>query len=315
MKFTPATRKKIKLRLAISGPSGTGKTYTGLTIAKPFGKIAVIDTENRSASRYAEEVASFDVLEMAPPYHPDELIKALQVAHGQGYDVILVDSLSHFYFGPGGILDLVGQYAKKHRGNSHAAWGDVTPIYNRMVETLLRCPMHLICTMRAKADYLVTKDSDGKSVIEKVGMAPIMRDGLEYEFDVSLMLTRDHTAIVEKSRCLGLPVAIEHPGEDLGRMLLAWTEDGQSAADRLRSQIDDLEATLSGISEGHARYEFRSETLSTLTQAIEAKGGQPGHILGPVADGAPTLSTWGEKPLRVWLEWLKRQKESTNGQP
>lgn len=233
--FQKATRKKNKLRLAIAGPSGVGKTYTSLTVGKHFGKIAYIDTEHRSASRYAGLVADFDVLEFEPPFHPDRLIYAINEAEKAGYDVVIVDSLSHFWAGQGGILEIVDEVAAKNRArgnyNNFTAWKDGTKIFNDMVEKIIRCQIHIICCMRSKAEYLQTEDSKGKKKIEKVGTAPIQRDGLEYEFDLVLDMDVHHNAVISKSRVLPpLPDVMRAPGDELAKRLLEWTETGVAVA-------------------------------------------------------------------------------------
>ena len=161
--FKQAVKTESKLRLAIAGPSGSGKTYTALALAAalvPGGKVAVVDTEHGSAAKYAD-IFSFDVAPAAPPYHPDGLIKLATFAANNGYDVVIVDSVSHYWSGAGGVLDLKEEAERRMRNpNSYTAWKDVTPIHQRMVDTLVAIPAHVIVTMRSKMEYSLRPSAD-----------------------------------------------------------------------------------------------------------------------------------------------------------
>ena len=50
-----------------------------------------------------------------------------------------------------------------------------------MVDAILQSKCHVVVTMRSKMEYVQEKNSDGRTVINKVGMAPIQRSGMEYE--------------------------------------------------------------------------------------------------------------------------------------
>lgn len=233
MSFVKATKKQAKLRLNLNGPAGAGKTYSALAIAKGLGgKTALIDTERGSASKYADKF-DFDVEELFDNYHPDRLIKTLEAA--SGYDNIIVDSLSHFWNGKGGMLDLAEQEvqdmkARGHKADSYAAWKKVTPIYNALIQKLLGLNAHLICTARAKMDYEKDKDERGKTVVVAVGLAPELRDGWQYEFDVEGMLTRENVLIVGKTRCPDLKgKTFKEPGAEFSAILKRWLEDGAPA--------------------------------------------------------------------------------------
>jgi len=226
--FTRATKEQAKLRLALIGPSGSGKTYTALRVAQAIGgRIALIDTEHGSASKYADEFA-FDTLHLTQ-FSPQTYVQAI-IAAAQAqppYDVLIIDSLSHAWMGKGGALQMVDQAAKRYSNNRFAAWRDVTPQHNKLVEALIRCPFHLIATMRTKTAYEVQRDDKGKVKPVKIGLAPIQRDGFEYEFDVVGDLDLEHNLIVSKTRCRALDNAIiEKPGPDLAATLLEWLTDG-----------------------------------------------------------------------------------------
>lgn len=223
MAFQKAVKHESKLRLAITGPSGAGKTYTALNIAKHLaGPVAFLDTEHGSASKYAD-LFEFDVMELQPPYHPDRFGEAIRDAHAAGYKVIILDSLTHAWSGTGGMLDLVDQIGKRMGGNSFAAWKDATPIQNRLIESIVGAPIHVIATMRSKQDYAQEKDDRGKTVVKKVGMAAQQREGFEYEFDVVIDLDIDHNGIVNKSRAPILAdKVIAKPGREVADMLNEW---------------------------------------------------------------------------------------------
>lgn len=223
--FKKAVKHEAKLRLSIAGPSGAGKTYTALRLATGLGKrIAFIDTERGSASKYADEF-DFDVMELRPPYHPDRFLAAIKDAEEAGYDVCIVDSLSHAWNGPGGILELVDEESRKSKGNSYVAWAKGTPIQNKFIDGLTGAGMHIIGTMRSKTEYILEQGSNGKSTPKKVGMAPIQRDGFEYEFDVCLEMTPDNDGIVGKTRCSPIAGRIfAKPGEELAALLQDWLQ-------------------------------------------------------------------------------------------
>jgi hypothetical protein len=225
--FTKATKKQSKLRMALVGPAGSGKTYTALSIAKGLGqRIAVIDTERGSASKYSDTF-SFDVLELES-FAPDKYIEGMGLASQAGYDVLIIDSLSHAWAGKDGLLEFVDKAAARMKtANSFAAWREATPIHNKLVDSILSVPLHLIVTMRAKTEYVQEKDERGKTTIRKVGMQPIQRDGLEFEFDVVADLDQDNAFIVSKTRCSALSGAvITRAGADIAKTLAAWLSDG-----------------------------------------------------------------------------------------
>jgi len=290
MGFQKATKKKSKLRLALVGPSGAGKTYSALLIAKALGKkIAVVDTEHGSASKYAGDVADFDVLELTS-FDPDHYIHAIETAAREGYDVVVIDSLSHAWAGKGGLLEFVDQAAKRSQsGNSYTAWRDATPKHNRLIDALIQAPLHVIATMRAKTEYVLEQGKGSKLMPRKVGLAPVQRDGMEYEFDVVGDITLDHELLITKTRCSALADAvISRPGEELGRTLLAWLSDGADAPTAPKDEtpakpkIDDEELTaflavaddimsLDELADHFSALSRRRLTRAQVDRAVEVK--------------------------------------------
>lgn len=234
MAFQKATKKQAKGRMAIDGPSGSGKTFTALRVAKalaPTGKIAVIDTERGSASKYAD-LFTFDVCEIADDFHPNHYISALKEAEAAGYEVVIIDSLSHAWEGAGGVLELTDKAAARSKtGNSYTAWRETTPIHNSLINAMLQSRCHLIVTMRSKTEYVLQDDDRGKKVPKKIGMAPVQRAGMEYEFDVVVDMDLEHRGIVAKTRCYKLKDAVfTEPGEnDLGKTFAEWLNSGDEA--------------------------------------------------------------------------------------
>lgn len=198
-KFQRAERKRAKVKIAITGPSGAGKTYSALALASGLGKrIAVIDTENDSASLYSDRF-EFDTLVIDAPYTIQKYLEAINAAQEEGYDVLIIDSITHAWAGEGGLL------AKKEAldargGNSFSNWAGITREHEQFKANLLGSDIHLICTMRSKQDYVLDMGDKGKTTPRKVGLAPIQRDGMEYEFTTVFDVSMDHDASTSKDR-------------------------------------------------------------------------------------------------------------------
>lgn len=224
--FQKAKKSQSKARIAIIGPSGSGKTYTALTIASALGnKIAVIDTENGSASKYAD-IFDFDVANLTS-YHPENYIQMIREAEAAGYDVLIIDSLSHAWAGPEGVLELVDKAAVKYKDNRFSAWRDASPLHNKLVHTIITANMHVIATLRAKTEWVISQDERGRMVPQKVGLAPVQRDGIDYEFDVVMEMDTNHNLYVTKTRCAALDNYVANkPDKSLGLIIKNWLEDG-----------------------------------------------------------------------------------------
>lgn len=235
MRFVQCENTGFHLRVALIGPAGSGKSYTALRIATELAsgdnKAAILDTENRSARRYARDFRRrFLALELQR-FAPADYIQAIKDAAAEGVEVLVIDSLSHAWMGKGGVLDMVDQSAKRQArgssGSSFNGWREVTPEHNRLVEALIQAPLHLIVTMRVKTEYVVEKDGNGKSVPRKVGLAPVQRDGLEYEFDVVGDMTTEHDLVITKTRCSALAdQVVNRPGAELVGVLQDWLAGG-----------------------------------------------------------------------------------------
>jgi DNA polymerase III delta prime subunit len=239
MQIKRATRQLAHVRIALVGPSGAGKTFTALRIARglvgPEGRVCVIDTERGSASLYANEpdiAGEYDVLELTDQFSPDVYVKAIKTVTGAGYDVCVIDSLTHAWAGAGGALEMADDVVKRSRsGNSFTAWREVTPQHNKLVDTILQARCHVIVTMRVKTEWVLEKDEKtGKQVPRKIGLAPIQRAGMEYEFDLVADLDPEHNLVVSKSRCRALTDrVIRRPDGEIAAALRDWLSSGAPA--------------------------------------------------------------------------------------
>lgn len=228
--FQKATKATAKLRCAVFGPSGAGKTYSCLRIASGLGgKIAVIDTERMSASKYADrfEFDTCDLIDRSIDGYCDAIIGAGKA----GYGVLVIDSLSH------GWQELCASVEKlanaKYRGNTWSAWSEGTPQQRKLVDTLLDFPGHVLATMRSKTEWQTASGDNGKSRPIRVGLAPEQGKGIEYEFDLLLELNPDHNANIIKDRTgKWQDKIVEKPDESFGKALADWLADGVEAPQR-----------------------------------------------------------------------------------
>lgn len=255
-----ATRQKAKIRLGLSGPSGSGKTASALLMAYgltgDWSKIAVIDTENNSADLYANHtiesdggkfvIGEFQVLPFEKPYSPERYIEALKDCESAGVEVIIVDSISHEWNGSGGVMEIVDNLkASSNSKNAFTSgWSEATPRHNKFIEAMLSSKCHIIGCMRSKVDYILeTVERNGKSiqVPKKVGMAPIQREGVDYEFTIHFDLNLNHYATAMKDRSslfIAAPGFI--PSVATGQMILEWCESGVDTETAINKAIENL---------------------------------------------------------------------------
>lgn len=225
-----AERRKAKLRMALIGPSGSGKTMSALKLAFGIGgKVGIIDTENGSADLYAH-LGDYDVITLSAPYTVQSYREALHAFEAANYDVIIFDSISHAWAGEGGLLEKSSNLEKSGKvKNSYAAWREITPDHNRLVESLLQSPAHIIVTMRVKTEYVLEKDDRGKMVPRKIGLAPVQRDGVEYEFTLVMDISDNHIANASKDRTGLFDGWYDTISAATGRKLKEWLESGADA--------------------------------------------------------------------------------------
>lgn len=224
--FKRATKAAAKLRLALIGVSGSGKTFSALSIARGIGKkVAVLDTEHGSAAKYADQF-EFDTLELED-FDPANYVGAIEAAERAGYDVLIIDSLTHAWSGTGGILE-----QKDRAGAGFDAWRKLTPKHNALVDAIVGSKLHVIATMRSKQEYAVEINERGKAAPKKLGMGAVQRDGMEYEFDVVGFIDEAALTITKTRYPRIAGKVIQRPGESLGLELAAWLSDGTAPVAR-----------------------------------------------------------------------------------
>jgi KaiC/GvpD/RAD55 family RecA-like ATPase len=253
-----AVRPALKARLMLAGPAGAGKTFTALEIATTLGhSVLVIDTEKESALTYASEF-EFEHLPWHEPYDPRELGTTL-VEAAAAYDVLVVDSFSHFWTGTGGTLDIAdGRFG---------GWKTARPAQGDAVTGILTAPAHVIICVRSKIEYTaeeVEQNGRRKQVVKKLGMAPQQDATLEYELNLSVEIDIDHRLSVSKSRSTAVAVGRTFaPGHarDLAKAYGEWLSSGEPFADLdVRARIDT------------ARRELSDEQKRTLWQLWKDQG-------------------------------------------
>ena len=295
MAFKKAVKEKAKLRLALCGLAGSGKTFSALSTASEIGKliraaghgegrIAVIDSEHGSASLYADRF-EFDVCELES-FSPLAYVEQIREAESAGYDLIVVDSLTHAWSGKDGALDQKDQAADRG-GNSWTAWRNVTPKHNALVDAIVGSTSHVIATMRTKMEYVQERDEkSGKTEIKKVGLAAVQREGMEYEFTLVGDVDLRHTLKISKTRCDGIDIGdlFEKPGEHFARKLYSWLTSG---ADPVRApQFTSVpEAQPDGIANGIA------DAFTAYLAAIDAAADLPSLDGAATGPGKPAKGT------------------------
>lgn len=264
--FTKASKQKAKLRAAIYGPSGSGKTFSALRMAAGMGgKVALVDTERSSASKYADRF-EFDTLDLEPPTI-DQYIGAIAAAGKAGYNVLVIDSLSH---GWQELLNEIDRLAKaKYRGNTWSAWNEGTPKQRKLVDAILTFPGHVIATIRSKTAWETGDDGKGKSKPIRVGLAPEQGKGIEYEFDLLIQISVDHIATIEKDRTGKFQdQTIEKPGEEFGKALSDWLSEGIAPPDPMEDTAHAKRAINNALTAAGKSRDERGQIISEWLKSL-----------------------------------------------
>jgi energy-coupling factor transporter ATP-binding protein EcfA2 len=270
--FKKAVKYEAKGRVAFIGPAGSGKSYTALKLARalagPTGKIAAADTEHGSLSKYAD-LFDFDVCELSS-YSPTAFIGTLREAEKGGYSVFITDSLSHFWVGKDGALEFVDMAAKRYKDNM-GGWKEFRPHEREMVDAMISSPMHIIVTMRTKTEYVEdVNQHTGKKMRRKVGLAPVQREGLEYEFDLVAYMDDENTMIVDKTRCSAYSgKALTRPGEKEFSAFIDWLKG--APLDRNKAPLPLAEDEGSA----YAQERLKQQKLAAVPQPIRQKYEHP----------------------------------------
>jgi hypothetical protein len=282
MKLSKATRQQVKLRMGLSGASGFGKTYSALLLAygmtNDWNKIAVIDTENNSASLYSD-LGDYNVLALSAPFSPERYIEAIKTCESAGMDVIIIDSITHEWEGVGGCLQIVDSL-----GGRFQDWSKVTPRHQAFINAILQSSCHIITTVRRKQDYDMTKNEKGYVQVQKVGTKEVTRDGFEYELTINFEFLNDkHMVRASKDRTSmfsGKPEFVIT--SETGRMILEWCNKGvESAKIEVAEQSLDLLDALFGVESANDLIELQSvwnnyaslQSNKDFINAVKAKKG------------------------------------------
>lgn len=242
MQLQKAQRHQVKLRIGLSGPSGFGKTYSALLMAygitNNWNKIALIDTENKSASLYSH-LGDFNVLSLDEPFSPERYLEAIKLCEDSDIELIIIDSISHEWQGKGGCLEIHEQL-----GGRFQDWAKVTPRHNAFIDAIILSKCHLITTSRSKVDYSLDKDGNGKTKVMKLGTKAITREGFEYELTVNFEFLNDkHLVQASKDRTelfSGKPEFIIN--SSTGKKLIDWCNQGISL-DNIKAEIENCESS------------------------------------------------------------------------
>jgi len=273
MQLQKATRKQVKLKLGLSAVAGGGKTKGALLLAKglcgEWDKIAVIDTENNSASLYSD-MGPFNTLELTADYTPEKYIQAIKTCEDAGMDVIIIDSITHEWDGKGGIIDI----SNSMTGNSFTNWAKITPRHQAFIDAILQSKCHIITTVRRKQDYEMNKDSNGKTTVTKAGLKEVTREGFEYELTLNFNLDERHNCTASKDRT-GL--FMDKPAfiitEETGKLIKQWCETGVEVKPVLPALTP--EAFAKGIERIKAG---EKELIKKLKESFELSLGQQAEL-------------------------------------
>ena len=293
--FRKAERRKAKLRLAITGPAGSGKTYGALQVAQGLGgRIAMIDTENGSGDLYSS-ICEYDIMNINAPFDPRKYIQAIHDAENEGYDVLIIDSLSHCWISEGGLLDMKEQLATSGKYNSFSAWSKVTPIQNKLIEAMLTSKCHIIATMRSRTDYVQVVNDKGRTEIRKVGLAPVQRDGMDYEFSVVFDLNNEHTVTVSKDRTSIFDGKNFTLSSETGATLLEWLNSGKDIPDvreinerkqsiykaylsLFKGSKQEAQNAILAITQGRGSKDWTIDDLNNLQADLDTRSNSPEQL-------------------------------------
>jgi len=266
LQLKKAEKKQVKLKIGFSGASGFGKTYSALLMAYgvtgDWSKIAVIDSENDSASLYSD-LGDYNVIDLQAPFSPERYIEAISVCENSGIELIIIDSITHEWDGQGGCLEI---YEKA--GGAYRDWAKVTPRHKKFVDAILQSKCHIFTTVRRKQDYEQTKDNSGKWKVQKVGTKEVTREGFEYELTVNFEITNaNHLSVASKDRTglfMGEPEFVIT--SDTGKKLIDWATDG----------VDPIDYAITSISNADTIPDLKSiwtanKSFQTNEKFIEAK--------------------------------------------
>jgi len=309
MRIVKAVREKTHMKLALTGPSGAGKIWAAIGLAKGLsddGRVVVIDSENNSSSFYSGTTDEpgqwdFDVIPLKAPFTPQSYMAAVEAAVEAGYSIAVIDSLTHEWAASGGILD--EKAAKDMQGgNSYTNWNGIKQIHNAFIESLLQAPIHIVATLRSKTDYVLetttNKHREEVQAPRKVGMAPISSYGIDYEFSIVFDIDRaTHMAVASKDRTAMFGNKAMFLTPQIGKQLKAWMEGGASTSNSVSGQKPAPAQTAAKPKGGRKAKE---------QQPIEAPDVVQGEPMDNSADdNVPCLTPEQRGKLRLYLNTYK----------
>ena len=264
-----AERKQSKLRIGLSSPSGGGKTYSGLVLAKglvgDWSKIGLIDSENGRGDIYSD-LGEYNIITLRAPFTPESYIAAIHEFEKYGVDAIIVDSVTHEWAGEGGCLQLNEKLAiAKYKGNIWSAWSETTPRHQRFLDAITSSTCHVITTVRNKVETVMGDDKK----VKKVGTKEEQREGFEYELTVNFNIDRDsHTVMASKDNTRLFegqdPFVIT---EKTGEMLRDWVASGAAdkTAEEKEALKDEIDSALLLMDKKRETLEKQTGSLNLMT--------------------------------------------------
>jgi len=302
MELKRAQRKSAKLKLGISSPSGGGKTLGSLLIAyglmkeshpklsdeEIWAKIAIIDSENGSGELYVGAevknlvIGEYAAITLTSPFTAEKYVQAMEVCEENNMEVAIIDSTTHLWSGTGGLLEQQGNITKR-TGNSWSAWRDITPMHNKFIEKMLQCNMHVIATMRSKTKFVQEKGSDGRTIVRKIGLNPIQKDGMEFEFTTFFEIDAEHNAFGSKDRTNTFDQEYFVITPDTGKKLMKWLKGGTSKKTKVigvakadpKEALADMQGDVVALCQELGG--SKNEDLMTVLKKYE-KNGNPNKI-------------------------------------
>lgn len=247
--FEEARRSQTHIKIGLAGPSGSGKTMSSLLIAYglvgDWSKIGLVCSEGGSGELYANysrnniHIGRYKIHKLKPPFEPQKYINAINAAIDAGLECIILDTISHAWAGTGGLLDKRSRLADTAKFNSFTAWRMITPEHNKFVDAMVQSQIHLIATLRTKTEWIIVEDEKGKTRPQKIGLTPIQRGGMEYEFTIVFDLSQDHFATVSKDRTGLFDGKVFMPTPKTGREILDWLRSAETKKEEAEEEENE----------------------------------------------------------------------------
>lgn len=194
--FRPARREHTPIVAGLAGPTKSGKTMSAHRLAVGLaqgGPVAMINTEGAKGHQYADRF-QYIATDVEAPFRPEKYTEALHAALSLSPQpaVVIIDSCSHMWDGPGGILEwheqeldrIAGQDQKKRERSTWTAWIKPKAAENHFIYALLEADCHLILCFRAKEKIKIVT---GKPPVD-LGWQPIASERVAFETLFTLVL-------------------------------------------------------------------------------------------------------------------------------